>query len=99
MPLPIAHGLVGASAMTLALKDASPARNWKLLLASAALAACPDLDYALGTAWHRGPTHSLFFAAVVGLVCFAATRFSNLRVTLGCTAAVVSHGLLDFATT
>lgn len=99
MPLPIAHGLIGASIVALALRDASPLRNWKPLLFGAAIAASPDLDYFLQTSSHRGITHSLIFAAFVSLACFGIWRKSNLRLAIGCAVAAFSHGLLDYATT
>jgi membrane-bound metal-dependent hydrolase YbcI (DUF457 family) len=99
MPLPIAHGLLGASIVAATLPDASPVRNWKLLLLGAALASCPDLDYFFRTEWHRGFSHSLIFASIISAVCFALWGVSSLRVMIGCTGAIFSHGLLDFATT
>jgi membrane-bound metal-dependent hydrolase YbcI (DUF457 family) len=99
MPLPIAHGLIGASIIAATLPAASPVRNWKLLLLGAALSISPDLDYFLKTSWHRGFTHSLIFAAGVSLVCFAVARRARLKVVIGCAAALFSHGLLDYATT
>jgi membrane-bound metal-dependent hydrolase YbcI (DUF457 family) len=99
MPLPIAHGLIGASIVAATLPAASPVRDWKLLLLGAALSVSPDLDYFLPTSQHRGVTHSLVFAAGVSLLCFAAARLMNIRIAIGCAVAVFSHGLLDFATT
>jgi membrane-bound metal-dependent hydrolase YbcI (DUF457 family) len=99
MPLPIAHGLLGASIVAATLPDASPLRNWKPLLFGASLSIFPDLDYFLGISWHRGFTHSLIFAAIVSFVCFAATGFAQIRMAIGYAGAVFSHALLDFATT
>jgi membrane-bound metal-dependent hydrolase YbcI (DUF457 family) len=99
MPLPIAHGLLGASFVAATLPDASPVRNWKLLLLGAALASCPDLDYFFRTEWHRGFSHSLIFASIISAVCFALWGVLSLRATIGCAGAIFSHGLLDFATT
>ena len=99
MPLPVAHGLIGASIIAATLPGAAPMRNWKLLLWGAALSVSPDLDYFLDTSWHRGFTHSLSFAAGVSLVCVAVARLENIRIAMGCVVAIFSHGLLDFATT
>ena len=100
MPLPIAHGFVGASIVAATLPDASPARTWKLLLLGAALSVAPDLDYFFpATEWHRGFTHSLVFAATVSLICFAVVGRRNIRAAAGCAGAVFSHALLDYATT
>jgi membrane-bound metal-dependent hydrolase YbcI (DUF457 family) len=99
MPLPIAHALVGAAIVTATLPNPSPAQNWKTLLIGSALSVSPDLDYFFETTQHRGFTHSLLFALIVGTLCFAVTRFAKIRVALACAAAFLSHGLLDYATT
>jgi membrane-bound metal-dependent hydrolase YbcI (DUF457 family) len=99
MPLPIAHGLIGASIVAATLPDASFARNWKPLLLGAALASCQDLDYFLKTEWHRGFTHSVAFACIIGLACFLVRDSGKIGVSIGYGAAALSHGLLDFATT
>jgi membrane-bound metal-dependent hydrolase YbcI (DUF457 family) len=99
MPLPIAHGLIGASIVAAMLPGAAPVRNWKPLVLGAAIASSPDLDYFLQTSSHRGITHSLIFAAIVSLICFGIWRTANLRLALGCAGAAFSHGLLDYATT
>lgn len=99
MPLPIAHGIIGASIVAAILPAASPVRNWKPLLLGAVIASCADLDYFLKTSLHRGVTHSLIFAAILGLVCFAVWGKTNLRLAIGLAGAAFSHGLLDFFTT
>jgi membrane-bound metal-dependent hydrolase YbcI (DUF457 family) len=100
MPLPIAHGLLGAAIVTAMLPDGcAPARNWKPLLLGAALASAPDLDYFLKTSQHRGFTHSIIFALIVGCACFAVRGATNIRLTIAYAAAALSHCLLDFATT
>jgi membrane-bound metal-dependent hydrolase YbcI (DUF457 family) len=81
------------------LPDASPARNWRPLLLGAAIATCADLDYFLKTSLHRGFTHSLLFAAILSLICFALWGRANLRLAIGLAVAAFSHGLLDFITT
>lgn len=99
MPLPIAHGLLGASIVAAMLPESSPVRNWKPLILGAVIAASPDLDYFLQTSSHRGITHSLLFAAIVCAICFGIWGKSNLRLAVGCAGAAFSHGLLDYATT
>jgi membrane-bound metal-dependent hydrolase YbcI (DUF457 family) len=81
------------------LPDASPARNWKPLLLGAALASASDLDYLLETSRHRGFTHSIAFALLIGLVCLAIRGATDLKLTVGYAGAALSHTLLDFATT
>lgn len=99
MPLPIAHGLLGASIVAVTLKEASPLRNWKPLLFGASLSILPDFDYFLGTSLHRGFTHSLIFASIVGMACLAATGLERIKAAIGYAGALFSHVLLDYATT
>ncbi len=91
MPLPIAHGLVGASLVTLIHPNAD-LRNWKPLLIGFFLANSPDLDFAgsLLLGWHdfhRGFTHSLLFAALVSGLIFILLRQKNLLIPLAYSAA------------
>ena len=101
MPLPIAHGLLGASVVA-ALRPSSEPRTAKLLLTGALLAISPDFDYALNWlripygGWHHGFTHSIPFALVMGVVMIALFREWKLRSYLVFTLAYVSHTLLDF---
>jgi hypothetical protein len=53
----------------------------------------PDIDL-LWTGVHRGPTHSLAAALIVGLAVLAATR--QRRLALASAAAYASHTLLDW---
>lgn len=103
MPLPIAHGLVGAS-LAAALHPRPFARRCTPLLVAAALANCPDLDFILVFAfhmrgWHRGFTHSLVFALAVGLCLLAALGWRRRAEALAYGLAFASHCVLDYATT
>jgi len=103
MPLPIAHGLVGAS--IIAAMHSEPSRRHCLpLLVGAVLANCPDLDFALvlathTRAWHRTFTHSLFFAFVCSLIVVALIGKARIKDAVAYNLAFTSHGLLDYATT
>jgi len=104
VPLPIAHGLVGASVVE-ALRPSSERRPVKLLLLGALLAISPDFDYILNWlhisygGWHHGFTHSIPFALVLGFVLVVIFRDWRLRSYLVFTLAYVSHTLLDFLIT
>jgi membrane-bound metal-dependent hydrolase YbcI (DUF457 family) len=101
VPLPIAHGLLGASVVA-ALWPASEPRRGKMILLGAVLAISPDFDYALNWlridygGWHHGFTHSIPFALLIGFVMIAVFRDWRLRSYLVFTLAYVSHTLLDF---
>jgi len=104
MPLPVAHALVGASVVAAIDPSPSSARAWKPLLAGAALALCPDLDYFFEWVlhWpdvHRTFTHSLVFALGVGGVLVLWMGPARRREGLAYSLAFLSHTLLDFATT
>src|SRR5215470_17914550 len=111
MPSAFSHAFVGAALGTLFRRPAPPARFW---LAGAVCAAIPDLDIVgplwLGVPWgsmlgHRGITHSLSFAVVLGGVVTAllfretAWRGRRWRVWLYLAVATASHGVLDAMTT
>lgn len=104
MPLPLAHALVGASAVA-AFQPASRSNQWKPLLVGAFLGIAPDFDYALnvlrisGGGWHHGFTHSIAFAFVLGLITVAVMRDWRLRSVIAFCAAAVSHTLLDYLIT
>ncbi len=104
MPLPIAHGLLGASIVA-AIHPHPAHSRWRVpLFVGAFLANCPDADFLLVGAfhdksWHRAFTHSLVFALVVGLLMLAYFGRSRLREAVAYGLAFASHGVLDFITT
>lgn len=100
MPLPIAHGLVGASVVTV-IHPKTDLKNWKPLLIGFILANCPDLDFVFSATlgwrgFHRGFTHSLMFAFLVSSVIFIWLRDRNWRIPLAYSAAFLSHTVLDY---
>jgi membrane-bound metal-dependent hydrolase YbcI (DUF457 family) len=104
MPLPVAHGLLGATLVAAVRPDAGGRRYYLPLAAGALLANAPDLDFALvfalhSRAWHRGFTHSFSFALVVCLVFFFALGGRRARAAAGYGLAYASHSVLDFVTT
>jgi membrane-bound metal-dependent hydrolase YbcI (DUF457 family) len=96
MPLPVAHGLVGATVVALVHAPAALRRGWPLLI-GAALAVCPDLDYLVKA--HRTFTHSLVFGLAATAVLMAFGGRAGARAGLAYGLALTSHGLLDFAAT
>lgn len=103
MPLPVAHGLVGAG-LVAALHPQPFRRTGLPLFVGAALANCADLDFVLvkltqDRSWHRGFTHSLFFSLLLILVAFAVWGWRRRGEVLAYGACYTSHGLLDYATT
>ena len=104
MPLPIAHGLLGASLVAAVLPRANPRRYALSLAAGALLANAADLDFLLVfglhmRGWHRAFTHSFGFALLVWLVLFALLGRARARKAAAYGLAYASHAVLDFATT
>ncbi len=103
MPLPIAHGLIGASIVAASREDISLRKDWHALTAGAALAILPDLDLffswvlGMGVKVHGGFTHSLLFSVLAGGLIAMLLREIDLRHTLTYMMAASSHGLLDAA--
>ncbi len=104
MPLPIAHGLVGASIVAAICPQPMARRYFALLLVGAFLANCPDLDFLLvfalrSRAWHRGFSHSFAFAFLISPVFFIFLGRRYIKEAIACSVAFVSHGVLDYVTT
>lgn len=104
MPFSVAHGLVGASVVAAAHPRPSLKDEWQALLFGAFLAIAPDFDFILVRAlhyrgYHRAFTHSIMFALAAGCLMLAVLGKSRLREAIIYTAALLSHGLLDFAST
>ncbi len=100
MPLPIAHGLLGASLVAL-IHPQADSKNWKPPVWGFLLANSPDFDFAFAFlfGWkdfHRGIVHSLFFAFLVGALIFVFLRRENWRIPMAYALAFLSHTLLDF---
>ncbi|MFM8392494.1 MAG: metal-dependent hydrolase [Acidobacteriota bacterium] len=104
MPLPVAHSLVGASIVTLAMRRLEWRLDWGPILTGALLGALPDLDLILswglgrGLHYHGSYTHSLLFALAAGAAAALIRREEQPRAVLGYIFAALSHGLLDALT-
>ncbi|MDQ3803511.1 MAG: metal-dependent hydrolase [Acidobacteriota bacterium] len=103
MPLPVAHGLLGASIVA-ALHPQPTRRRYSVpLLFGALLANAADLDFLLvfalhSRSWHRGLTHSVVFALLVGLLSALLLGRRRLKEALAYGLAFASHGVLDYVT-
>ena len=103
MPLPIAHGLLGAAVVAAIYPTPAAERGWTPLLWGAVLANCPDLDFLLlwGLQWrgvHRGFTHSIAFSVVAGCAIWWRLGRARGRAALAYGSALLSHTLVDYAT-
>ncbi|MBA2603817.1 MAG: metal-dependent hydrolase [Acidobacteria bacterium] len=99
MPSPLGHALAGAAAGWAIAPSASVSldrersRMWRQGALFALAGMLPDLDLLLFTV-HRGPTHSIAAAAIIGLVVGTASR--RWRAGLAAGAAYGTHVLLDW---
>jgi membrane-bound metal-dependent hydrolase YbcI (DUF457 family) len=104
MPLPIAHGLTGASIIVASREAFSWRADWWPLLVGAVLAISPDFDlfFAWGLGYserlHGGISHSILFAIPLGMLGALLARDFTRRGIAVYFAAALSHGLLDFLT-
>jgi membrane-bound metal-dependent hydrolase YbcI (DUF457 family) len=103
MPLPVAHGLLGASVIA-AAHPQSTRRYFIPLLAGAFLANLADFDFILvfafhSKAWHRGFSHSILTGLIVCLILVLAFGKRHLREAIAYGVAFTSHGILDYLTT
>jgi len=103
MPLPIAHACIGASVATAAARCLSAKNATRLQIAGAVLAIVPDFDFffvwVLGMAgWHRAFAHSIAFSVAVAAVVALAFGTDWRRALPVLSAAMASHGLLDYLT-
>ena len=104
MPLPVAHGLLGASIIAALVRKPAPNRFSIPFLIGAALANAADLDFLLvaafhSKAWHRGFSHSIAFAVFIVLLLIVLMGRNQLRNAVAYGLAFASHALLDFVTT
>jgi inner membrane protein len=94
VPSPVGHALGGlAAGWFLAGRRPSPRRSAvgdAVVFAVAGMAADLDLLFVL----HRGPTHGIGVACLVGIVAYLATRRRRLAASVA--AAYASHTLLDW---
>ena len=103
MPLPIAHGLLGASIA--AAIHPKPTRKYFLpLFIGAFLANAADFDFGFSIffglkGWHRGFTHSIAFGLIFTLALMILFGRNYFREALAYGLAYTSHFILDFATT
>ena len=104
MPLPVAHGLVGASIVAALHPRPKFRRRATPLLFGALLANAADADFLLvsasgSKAWHRGFSHSVGFSLLVCLVLLMFFGKRRVREALVYGLAYASHGVLDCVTT
>lgn len=104
MPLPIAHGLFGASIVAAIMPKPFKFQYLVPCFIGGVLANLPDFDFALvfitgDEKWHRGFTHSIAFAVFIGLLFYFYFGRKRRREAAAFGFAFASHFFLDFITT
>jgi len=105
MPYPLGHTAIGLTTYELNGQKATPAQRLWVFGVIMVLTNLPDLDILAGLivagngqVFHRGPTHSLLFAIIVGFLASRAAGRLKVAPPLGfgmCTALVFSHVIAD----
>jgi membrane-bound metal-dependent hydrolase YbcI (DUF457 family) len=105
MPLPLGHAAVGLAVYELFPGEKTTLGRLKAVALVSILSNLPDVDVILGllfqwngSAFHRGPTHSLVFAVAMGLLASRAWRawaFIPRMSAWAGTAIITSHLLAD----
>ncbi len=102
MPTPVAHGLMGAIAVTALMPDEGTPSNWKTLLIGCGLGVAPDLDVLLNLVgsgdrdWHHDFMHPIAFAFLMGWIVARLMNRREWKTTLIFGTAMMTHPLLDF---
>jgi membrane-bound metal-dependent hydrolase YbcI (DUF457 family) len=105
MSLPIGHSAIGFTVYGLFYGSRLRLRLWKVPLGILLLSNLPDVDVALGivlhgngSAFHRGPTHSLVFALIAGYLFSTLWKSWDQSVTMSfriSLALILCHVLAD----
>jgi len=106
MPLPLGHAAIGLTTHDVCSKNNTTFSQLKVVVFVVILANLPDMDVVIGlifqgngSVFHRGPTHSLFFALFMGFLASIAWKFWSQvpKMSFGnCFLVILSHVLADF---
>ena len=87
-------------------KDKARVNKWKMALFIIILSNLPDIDVIFGlilqsngSAFHRGPTHSILFAIIMGYVASKSSKIWSYISTVHfktCFMLILSHVLADY---
>ena len=81
MPLPLGHSAIGIATHSLISKEKNGLNRWQVAILIIILSNLPDIDVIFGlilqsngSAFHRGPTHSILFALIMGFIAAKCSR-------------------------
>ena len=105
MPLPLAHAAIGVATNELLTEDRTAISRLKTIIFIFLLSNLPDIDVIFGlacewngNAYHRGLTHSLVFALLMGWMASMAWKSFRVfpKMNFGaCFLIILSHVLAD----
>ena len=106
MPLPIGHAAIGFATHSLISNGKVKFNKWLMAVFIIILSNLPDIDVILGlilqgngSAFHRGPTHSILFALIMGYVASKSSKIwpyiSTVRFKT-CFMLILSHVVADY---
>ena len=106
MPLPLGHSAIGFATHCLISNNKSRFDKWKLAIFIIILSNLPDIDVLLGlilqnngSTFHRGPTHSILFALLMGFAASKSSRLWSQIPTISfktCFFLILSHVAADY---
>jgi len=106
MPLPLGHAAIGLATHVIHSKKIFIFTELKTILFIFILSNLPDIDILVGllfrgngSAFHRGPTHSILFALLFGLLASRSWKLSPRIPVIGsltCYMIILSHVVADF---
>ena len=106
MPLPLGHSAIGFATHSLISKDKSCFNKWQVAIFMVILSNLPDIDVVLGlilqnngSAFHRGPTHSILFALIMGFIASQSSKLWSQIPTISfktCFLLILSHVVADY---
>lgn len=109
MPLPLGHAVIGLTIHDMLTREESALKSFKLACFTAILANLPDVDVLAGllltgngNAFHRGPTHSILFALIMGVIMVWASKLYTAIPRIGFTLPffiIFSHVVADLLLT
>jgi inner membrane protein len=105
MPLPLGHATIGFTIHHLFSRHDSIHKLWRIALVIVILSNLPDIDILIGLmihgnglVYHRGPTHSLLFALIMGVLASRSFRLSPQIPRIDfkiCFGVILSHVISD----
>jgi len=106
MPLPLGHSAIGFATHSLISKEKNRLNKWQVAIVIIVLSNLPDIDVLFGlilqsngSAFHRGPTHSILFALIMGFIASKASKLWPNMPNLGfktCSMLIFSHVIADY---